>query len=123
MAVFFCTYVDDRTGDSTEAACTCSTHVVDAPRKRRNISQTPGAWSGAMVLVEEGDSLYVTCSQEKWDKARAIIARILDNYKGGGKSWSLDDIRGSPPRTLRAKRMRGIKMKGATAKQLPSKLI
>ena len=98
VAAFFKTYVDDiRTGDSTEAACVRSTHVVasrvnylgqqDAPRKRRKISQTPGAWSGAMIVVEEGDGLYVTCSQEKWDKTRAIIARILASHEdrdGGG---------------------------------------
>ena len=96
LAAFFCTYVDDiRTGDSSKAACIRSTHVVasrvnyfsqqDAPRKRRKISQTPGAWSGTMVLVEEGDGLYVTCSQDKWDKTRAIIARIFRNIRGGGK--------------------------------------
>ena len=100
VAAFFKTYVDDiRTGDSTEAACVRTTHVVasrinylgqqDAPRKRRKISQTPGAWSGAMVLVEEGDGLYVTCSQEKWDKTRAIIARILESHEEGGV-WSLE---------------------------------
>ena len=75
VAAFFKTYVDDiGTGDSTEAACVRTAHAAsriiylrqeDAPCKRRKISQTPGAWSGAMVLVEEGDGLYVTCSQEK----------------------------------------------------------
>ena len=95
MAAFCCTYVDDiRTCDSIEAASIRSTHVVasrvnylgqrDAPRKQRKISQTPGAWSRAMVLVEEGDGLYVTCSQKKWDKTRAIIARIFEEYKRGG---------------------------------------
>ena len=32
----------------------------------------PGAWAGAMNLSKE-DGLYVTCTQKKWDKAKAII--------------------------------------------------
>ena len=95
VAAFFCTYVDDiRSGDSTEAACIRTTHTIasrvnylgqqDAPRKRRKISQSPGAWSGAMIKVLNGEGLFVTCSQEKWDKTRGIITRILDSNTGGG---------------------------------------
>ena len=53
----------------------------DAPRKRHKISQTPGALSGAMIVVDEGDGLYLTCSQEKWNKSSAIIARILASHE------------------------------------------
>ena len=34
-----------------------------------------------MVLVDDGESLYVTCSQEKWDETRAIIVRILQSHE------------------------------------------
>lgn len=102
VAAFFKTYVDDICiGNSTEAACVWSTHVVashvnylghqDAPCKRRKILQTPGAWSGAMIVVDKDDGMYVTCSQEKWDKTRAIIARILASHEDrNGEGWSLD---------------------------------
>ena len=89
IAAFFETYVDDiRTGDcGGEDACHRLTHVIaarinylgqqDSPRKRRKVGLAPGAWAGAMVISKPGDGLYVTCSQEKWDKARNIIFTML----------------------------------------------
>ena len=101
VAAFFCTYVDDiRSGDCSELECVATTHAIasrvnylgqqDAPRKRRKISQQPGAWAGAMVAVSEAKGLYVTCSQQKWDKTKGIIHRILDSCPEGGVSWKLD---------------------------------
>ena len=89
ITAFFETYVDDiRTGDcGGEDACHRLTHVIaarinylgqqDSPRKRRKVGLAPGAWAGAMVISKPGDGLYVTCSQEKWDKARNIIFTML----------------------------------------------
>ncbi len=37
----------------------------------------PGAWGGAMVISKPNDGLYVTCSQEKWDKAKSIVTSLL----------------------------------------------
>ena len=101
VAAFFCTYVDDiRSGDCSELECVATTHTIasrinylgqqDAPRKRRRISQQPGAWAGAMVTVSEGEGLYVTCSQQKWDKTKGIISRILATCPEKGGTWKLD---------------------------------
>ena len=43
-----------------------------------------------MVAVSEGHGLYVTCSQEKWDKTKGILARILTTCPEKGKDWKLD---------------------------------
>jgi hypothetical protein len=44
--------------------------VQDAARKRREASQTPGAWAGS-VISTDGKGVYVTVSQEKWDKPKS----------------------------------------------------
>ena len=86
LAAFFGTYMDDiRTGDGTEKGCWDTTCRVasrinylgqqDAARKRRAPSKSPGAWSGAMCHSVSGKGLFVTCSQEKWDKAKEIVSR------------------------------------------------
>ena len=89
-AAFFETYVDDiRSGDSGgEDACHHVTHVIaarinylgqqDSPRKRRKVALVPGAWAGAMCISKPNDGLYVTCSQEKWEKAKTIISTLLE---------------------------------------------
>ena len=91
IAGFFETYVDDiRSGDSGgEDACNHLTHVIaarinylgqqDSPRKRRKVALEPGAWAGASVISRPGDGLYVTCSQEKWDKAKNIVSKLLES--------------------------------------------
>ena len=38
----------------------------------------PGAWAGAMMISKPGEGLFVTCSQEKWDKAKNIISKLLE---------------------------------------------
>ena len=89
LAAFFGTYIDDiQTGDGTEEECHNTTRRVawrvnylgqqDALRKRRAPSKKPGAWSGAMCESISGKGLFVTCSQEKWDKAKEIV---LQRYR------------------------------------------
>ncbi len=84
IAGYFGTYVDDiRTQNHSESACRETTRRVaggvgylgqqDAPRKRRPPTKRPGAWSGAICFSVEGEGLYVTCSQEKWDKGKALV--------------------------------------------------
>ena len=86
LAAFFGTCIDDiRTGDGTEKGCRATTRRVascanylgqqDAARKRRAPSKRPGAWSGAMCESISGKGLFVTCSQEKWHKAKEIVNR------------------------------------------------
>ena len=83
MASDFVCYIDDIRGlGGTEGSCRATTRRVaagvnylgqqDAPRKRRPPSKTPGAWAGAMCLSKP-DGLYVTCTQAKWEKAKAIV--------------------------------------------------
>lgn len=100
MASFFGTYIDDiRTGGTTES----NTHSVarrvasrlqyygiqDAARKRRNPSRTPGAWAGALCSTQEKTGLFVSCSQEKWDKGKKIITDI-ELQMNQGKNAKLD---------------------------------
>ena len=84
LASHFSCYIDDIRGmGGTEGVCRRATQCVaswinylgqqDAPQKWRPPSRTPGAWAGAMCLSKE-DGLYVTCTQKKWNKAKAIIA-------------------------------------------------
>ena len=84
MAGSFGTYVDDiRTQHQSEALCRAVTRTVasgaqylgqqDAPRKRRPPAKRPGAWSGAMCFSVEGEGLYVTCAEKKWNKGKDLI--------------------------------------------------
>jgi hypothetical protein len=82
----FLFYVDDnRTVGNSKAeaweaarrvACICNhLGIQDAPRKRREPSQIPGAWAGVMVSTDEL-GVYVATSQEKWNKAKEMIASL-----------------------------------------------
>jgi hypothetical protein len=96
MAAFVLSYVDDlRTGSSKgRQDCERVTHVAgsklnylgeqDASRKRGEASQEPGAWAGSVIISKEGEGLYVSISQEKWDKVKGIVegyANVIDDAK------------------------------------------
>jgi hypothetical protein len=51
--------------------------VQDAPRKRRFGKQKGGAWAGSIVETD-GRGVYVTVSQEKWDKTKRYIGDIVE---------------------------------------------
>ena len=85
------TFMDDSRGiGATRELCHEATHQVetlmsylglqDAARKRRPNSQTPGEWTGSITLALEGVGLFVTVSQKKWDKCKAIISSLLELY-------------------------------------------
>lgn len=89
IAASFCSYVDDiRTWAQGEDHCNDVTHTIaakinylgqqDAPRKRREVSQTPGAWAGATVETIPGEGVYASILPEKWKKARDIVKKWLD---------------------------------------------
>ena len=93
-AADFALYVDDNRGvgnDKKEArrvgrrfASKCSyLGIQDASRKRRMASQTPGAWAGS-VISTDGDGVYLTVSQEKWDKAKSQIDSTMDEMEPNG---------------------------------------
>ena len=88
IASFFGTYIDDiRTvGGSEKIARDVTRRTAalinylgqqDAPRKRRPPSQEPGARAGALCMSTNG-GLFVSCTQVKWDKAKAIIQKYVD---------------------------------------------
>ena len=54
--------------------------IQDATRKRRDITQRPGKWTGSIVLSVADKGLFVTVSQKKWDKASGIIQRWKSKF-------------------------------------------
>mmetsp|Transcript_20485 Transcript_20485/g.29214 ORF Transcript_20485/g.29214 Transcript_20485/m.29214 type:complete len:595 (-) Transcript_20485:2495-4279(-) len=93
LASDFLIYVDDvRTmGHSAEECRLVSRRVAsllnslglqDAARKRREESQTPGAWAGAIVMTADG-FVSVSISQERWDKAKCILNWIQEHVTTG----------------------------------------
>lgn len=48
--------------------------IQDAPRKRRDSRQDPGAWAGCVLRTEDGVQALV--SDDKWTKMRAQIAEL-----------------------------------------------
>ncbi len=98
IAGSFGTYVDDiRTQHQSEKLCRDVTRRVasgvgylgqqDAPRKRRWASQRPGAWSGAICFSVKGEGLYVSCSQEKWDKGKRLIEELYQSVVVRKEKW------------------------------------
>ena len=86
LATAVCQYIDDlRTCASSEAeawSASCRigkvlTHLglQDAARKRREPSQSPGAWSGATVTMT-GSQVYQSVTRERWVKTRTLIRWI-----------------------------------------------
>jgi hypothetical protein len=49
--------------------------IQDAPRKRRDSSKKPGAWSGSVILVTP-EGVCVLASEDKWQKAKALLQEI-----------------------------------------------
>ena len=95
-AADFSLYVDDNwaVGNNRDeaklarrrVASVCSyLGVQDASRKRRMASQTPGAWAST-VISTDGDGVFVTVSQEKWDKSKTMIAATIAEANGD-KGW------------------------------------
>ena len=81
-------YVDDvrLTGSSSEecrkagrraASVANSLGIQDAARKRRFSSRKPGAWAGSVVETTD-KGVFVTVSQEKWDKCKRYIGDIIE---------------------------------------------
>ncbi|KAG7340358.1 hypothetical protein IV203_023901 [Nitzschia inconspicua] len=57
----------------------------DAPRKRRDSSQTPGPWAGAVVRT--GMSVAVLASETKWKRAKDQVNEVLEMIR-----WSPDRL-------------------------------
>ena len=76
------TFVDCKAASRRAASVLNSLGIQDAPRKRRDPSQTPGAWSGSICLC---DSITVdlVVAQERWDKAKQMISWMKDAVEAG----------------------------------------
>jgi len=83
LACDFLIYVDDiRSGGNGWCEARRASQVIamrlnylglqDAARKRRDPSQQPGPWVGSVVGTMEG-VVYVTVTQERWDKAKMMV--------------------------------------------------
>jgi hypothetical protein len=57
--------------------------IQDAPRKRRDSSQKPGAWSGSAIRVTL-DGVCVLASEDKWDKQGEGAPPGDSGYTGPG---------------------------------------
>jgi hypothetical protein len=75
-------------------AC-CWLGLQDAARKRREPSQTPGAWAGATVPMD-GHNVYKGVTQDRWEKTQrkvrwlAIQAGLKDEI--AAQFWSAEEI-------------------------------
>ena len=57
--------------------------IQDATRKRRKITQTPGEWTGSVVLSVEEVGVFVTVSKKKWKRAQDIVTKWSDKFSMG----------------------------------------
>ena len=70
--------------------------LQDAPRKRRDSSQTPGAWARGVVRTNSG-TVSVLVSQDKWDKLKTMVdemQEMLAKEPEGLNRKRLEQIRG-----------------------------
>jgi hypothetical protein len=51
--------------------------IQDAPRKRRDSLQSPGAWAGSVIRTG-AEGVNVLTSQEKWDKLKCLLQEVWD---------------------------------------------
>ena len=100
-------FVDDiRTAASSQEDCwracrvvghTCSFFgIQDASRKRRQVSQTPGAWAGSVVWTTK-DSAYNLVSDDKWAKTKDQVRELRELLTENPNSMPrerLESIRG-----------------------------
>jgi hypothetical protein len=69
-----------KTWQASQQAAASSNHlgIQDAPRKRRDGSQAPGVCSGC-VLQTDQDGVFVHVSQEKGDKTKQLLEKVMDD--------------------------------------------
>ncbi len=52
--------------------------IQDAPRKRRPVSQRPGAWTGSIILTIPKVGVFLKCMDAKWLKTKRILLYYKD---------------------------------------------
>jgi len=55
----------------------------DSSRKARQVSQTPGAWAGAVVHVLKQLGVCVLTSEDKWERLRSILEKWAERLERG----------------------------------------
>lgn len=102
-------YIDDLrvSAASKELAWQCSSRMAkglaflglqDAARKRRECTQSPGAWAGAVISTQGG--LFKSVTQERWEKTQLRIRQIgrclglRDEYEYEASDPLLDQMAG-----------------------------
>ena len=107
IAVDFCTFVDDARpmgptkGEAWAAARKIASTLghlgmQDAPRKRRDSSQTPGAWTGSVLRTNEGQ-VRLLIGEDKWRKTKELLAEVrllLENDPSSLPCKRLEQVRG-----------------------------
>jgi hypothetical protein len=72
--------------------------LQDAARKRRDSSQSPGAWTGAVIWTD-GEDVWLLVSQEKWDRAKALVSEMQELVRKNPEAMPrhrMEEIRGFP---------------------------
>jgi hypothetical protein len=67
-----------------------------AARKRRDVSQSPGAWAGSVVRVTK-EGVFTLVADEKWEKFRSLISELSVLIEATPEALSrkrLEQIRG-----------------------------
>ena len=101
MAADLFIYIDDlRPTGPSKKECWDAAHQVgsrltwfglqDAARKRRDASQTPGAWAGT-VIHTDGEEVLLLVSQDKWDKTRKWV-QWMHKHTRDGLSFSHKEL-------------------------------
>lgn len=107
IAVDFCTFVDDvrPTGPSKKEAWLAARKIgssfsylgiQDAPRKRRDSSQRPGAWTGSVLRTDEGQ-VRLLIGEDKWVKTKGLLVEMKELLARSPKTLPrkrLEQIRG-----------------------------
>ena len=100
-------FVDDvRPVGNTKQECQQATRKVgskfsyhgiqDASRKRRKVSQTPGAWAGSVVWTSDNE-VNILVSEDKWTKTKGIVKELEEMVETRPEAMPrkrLEEIRG-----------------------------
>lgn len=116
-------YIDDlRVSAATkDLAWQCSSRMAkglaflglqDAARKRRECTQSPGAWAGAVISTEGG--LFKSVTQERWEKTQRRIRQIgaclglKDKFEFEKSEQLLDQMDGGVENGVRMLRFKAL---------------
>jgi len=66
--------------------------IIDAARKVRPCSQTPGAWAGAVVHILRMLGVCTLTSEEKWSKMKRILAKWYGRLSNGETELSHSEL-------------------------------